>query len=156
MTPEGALSALEQTALRIYGNTLRLVLANKARDGLLVLPEGTEISPVRPGSLDVGRHPQQPLALLCTRDAESQSNVIVVYSLRARPSAAEETIELTSERVLPERRLPRDVRFVFRRSHSPLSMYRQVREPPAARVFMNDARDRPGRAPVSRERGRAH
>ena len=85
----GWLSALEQTALQVYGDTLRLVLANKARDGLLVLPEGTEISPVRPGSLDVGRHPQQPLARVRTRDAESESDVILVYPLRARTSAAE-------------------------------------------------------------------
>jgi len=89
MAREGGLSALEQTALRVYGDTLRLVLANKAREGLLVLPEGTEISPARPGSLDVGRHPQQPLAFFRIRDAESESNVIVVYPLRVRPSAAE-------------------------------------------------------------------
>jgi hypothetical protein len=84
---------------------LRLVLANKARHGLRVLPERTEISPVRPGSLDVGRHPQQTLALFRTRDAESESNVIVVYLLGTRPRAAERTVELTSECVLPERRL---------------------------------------------------
>jgi hypothetical protein len=57
MTREGGLSALEQTALRVNGDTLRLVLASKVREGLLVLPEGAEISPVSPGSLDVGRHP---------------------------------------------------------------------------------------------------
>lgn len=70
MTPEGGLPPLEQLALRVVGDTLRLVFANKSREGLLVLPESTEFSPLRPGSLDVGRHPQQPLALLRTRNAK--------------------------------------------------------------------------------------
>ena len=89
MTPEGGLLALEQTTLRVYGDLRRLVLANKPRDGLLVLPEGTKISPVRPGSLDVGRHPQQLLAVFSARDAESESNVILVYPLGAGTGATD-------------------------------------------------------------------
>ncbi len=88
MTPEGGLPPLEQLALRVVGDTLRLVFANKSREGLLVLPESTEFSPLDQARSTLADTPSNRWRSSALGTPKSEPDVIAVYPLRGRPSSA--------------------------------------------------------------------